>query len=165
MERVVKVLNKMTQEGIIQDYAIGGAMAALFYSEPIETFDLDVFVALKTSKSSLISLGPLYDYLKARGYQAKKEHIVIESIPVQFLVPYDPLIEEALEQAVEKKFGQEPVRVFSVEHLMAIMAQTGRPKDKIRLQSLLQQAKYDKKFLEDILRRHGLVSRWKVMVK
>ena len=42
MERTIKVLNQMKSEGVILDYALGGAVAALFYMEPIETHDLDV---------------------------------------------------------------------------------------------------------------------------
>ena len=48
MERTVKVLNEMKTEGVILDYALGGAVAALFYIEPIETHDLDVFISLPT---------------------------------------------------------------------------------------------------------------------
>ncbi|MBI4062771.1 MAG: hypothetical protein HY401_00540 [Elusimicrobia bacterium] len=159
MEKTIGVLNEMVRDGVIKNYAIGGAVAALFYAEPVETFDLDVFVVVEGKKSPIISLEPIYRYLKNKGYEPQKEHIAIEGIPVQFLVPYNALVQEALEEAEQKKFGQEQVRVFGVEHLMAIMIQTGRAKDKIRLEILNQQAKYDKNRLEKILRRHGLIKR------
>ena len=34
----------MRDEGVIEDYAIAGAMAVLFWVEPIPTYDLDVLV-------------------------------------------------------------------------------------------------------------------------
>ncbi len=38
----------MTQhEGIVTQYAVGGATAVLFYAEPTRTYDLDVFVTLE----------------------------------------------------------------------------------------------------------------------
>ena len=43
---VFRVLNDMKSDGIIEDYAIGGGMAVLFYAEPTRTYDLDVFVLL-----------------------------------------------------------------------------------------------------------------------
>lgn len=41
MEATVRVLNEMVEEGLLEAYAIGGAMAAVFYVEPVATFDLD----------------------------------------------------------------------------------------------------------------------------
>jgi Fe2+ or Zn2+ uptake regulation protein len=34
---VFRVLNEMKSDGVIEDYAIGGAMAVLFYAEPTRT--------------------------------------------------------------------------------------------------------------------------------
>lgn len=42
MKRALEVLNKLVAEGVIRDYAIGGAMGATFYLEPISTMDLDM---------------------------------------------------------------------------------------------------------------------------
>lgn len=33
MEKVFKVINKMYQEGVLKDYAIGGAVATIYYTE------------------------------------------------------------------------------------------------------------------------------------
>src|SRR3970040_2223197 len=40
----VRVGNELETEGVVSGYAIGGAMAMLFWAEPTVTFDLDVFV-------------------------------------------------------------------------------------------------------------------------
>jgi hypothetical protein len=46
VKRVLEVLNELEKEGFFACYAIGGAMGAIFYTEPFLTFDLDVFVVL-----------------------------------------------------------------------------------------------------------------------
>jgi hypothetical protein len=38
---------------VVEEYAIGAAMALVFWSEPIPTFDLDVFVRLPSESFSL----------------------------------------------------------------------------------------------------------------
>jgi hypothetical protein len=43
MERTLQVLNELEKSGVLTRYAIGGAMGATFYIEPVLTFDLDVF--------------------------------------------------------------------------------------------------------------------------
>ena len=39
---VFRELNQMERDGTLQSYAIAGATAFLFYSEPVLTYDLDV---------------------------------------------------------------------------------------------------------------------------
>jgi hypothetical protein len=34
MEKTLRVLNRMVKDGVIEQYAIGGAVAAIFYVEP-----------------------------------------------------------------------------------------------------------------------------------
>jgi hypothetical protein len=46
MRRTLEVLNELEKESVFSRYAIGGAMAATFYTEPVLTFDLAVFVVL-----------------------------------------------------------------------------------------------------------------------
>ena len=50
------VLNTMRDEGVVEDYAIAGAMAILFWTEPVPTFDLHVLVFLPGSGVGLVSL-------------------------------------------------------------------------------------------------------------
>jgi len=49
----------------VSRYAIGGAVAAEFYLEPMSTEDVDVFVTLDPRPGQiLVSLDPIYEYLK-----------------------------------------------------------------------------------------------------
>ena len=67
MKHTLEVLNELEREGVFSRYAIGGAMAATFYTEPVLTSDLDVFVLLRAGGTGLISLAPIYQALRARG--------------------------------------------------------------------------------------------------
>src|SRR5438445_3082378 len=104
-------------------------MAATFYTEPFLTFDLDVFVALPQTPGGLLTLAPLYDALRARGYsEQENECIMIEGVPVQFLPTYNALLEEALNEGPEIMYEDIRTRVLRSEHLVAICLQTGRDK-------------------------------------
>jgi hypothetical protein len=83
MKRTLQILNELERDGLIGGYAIGGAMGATFYVEPLLTFDLEVFVVVPGNSSDLISLTPLYDSLRARGYAEDGECVIVEGVPVQ----------------------------------------------------------------------------------
>ena len=154
----------MRESGIIGDYAIGGAMAATFYIDPITTFDLDVFVVLpQEADGLLLTLVPLYNHLRAAGFKEDKECVVIHGIPVQFLPVYNPLLEEALEHAVALDYDGIKVPVFSAEHLVAVALQTGRGKDYARVQAFVDSGVLEQTKLMDILKCHGLEAKWKLL--
>jgi hypothetical protein len=160
MKKALEVVNILEKEGIIGRYAIGGAMAAVFYAEPVSTFDVDIFVTFTPTASGLISLSPLYEALARRGYRESGEYVEIEGIPVQFLPAYNALIEEALAEAVDVMYGTTPTRVLRAEYLIAIALQTGRPKDRGRVEMLRTQTPLDIAMLDTILAHYGLKRKW-----
>jgi hypothetical protein len=164
MERALQVLNSLEQEGIISHYAIAGAMGATFYAEPLLTFDLDIVVLLPQTESGLLSLSPLYEALRAKGYTEEGECVLIEGIPVQFLPAYNVLLEEALREARAMSYEKTTTRVLRLEHLLAICVQTGRTKDRERVRMLREQAQIDDAYLFQILRRHRLEETWKTWI-
>jgi hypothetical protein len=146
---------------VIDRYAIAGAMGATFYVEPLLTFDLDVFVVLPQSTSGLLSLVPLYEALRARGYVEEGECVSIEGVPVKFLPAHNALLEEALREARETSYEEATTRVVRAEHLIAICLQTGRDKDRERVRIFHEQAELDTNYLVGVLQRHGLEGNWK----
>ena len=161
--QVIAMIKQLEETGIIERYAIGGAVGATFYIEPVATLDVDIFVAFRQEAGSrLLSLQPIFDYLTARGGVVEGEYIVIAGWPVQFLPPTSPLVEEALADAVTVKVSAMPARVFTAEHLAAIALQTGRPKDKARLLQFLESGALDAERFQSILVRHGLRAQWQV---
>ena len=161
IKEVLGVINQMQSDGVIDDYAIGGAVAATFFVEPISTVDIDIFVAFRPEPGMLlISPQPLFDYLAARGWHAQGEYVVIADWPVPFLPPPTPVVAEALVEAVSFDVDGEPTRVFSPEHLAGIALELGRPKDKLRLLQFIEAGRLDPTRLNDILVRHCLVESW-----
>ena len=161
MKRTLQVLNELERGGLLVRYAIGGAMGATFYVEPLLTFDLDVFVVLPQGAGGLLSLSPLYEALRAQGYTEEGECVLIEGVPVQFIPAYNALLEEALTEARETSYEEAPTRVVRAEHLIAICLQTGRDKDRERVRILREQAKLDRSYLTGVLQRHSLEGKWK----
>jgi hypothetical protein len=153
-------MNEMESAGVLRRYAIGGAMALLFYTEPVATFDLDVFCLLAES-GPLVSLETIYDFLRARNHEISDEHVRIAGLPVQFIPAYNALVTEAVEQAVDKSFGATPTRVLRLEHLLAIMLQTNRPKDRQRAAMVAGLAAFDAVLLDSLLDRYQLTAAWK----
>jgi hypothetical protein len=161
MKATLAVINQMQTDGVIGQYAIGGAVGATFYLEPAATLDIDVFVTFqKNSGSPLISLAPIYDYLTARGHKTQGEYIVIGSWPVQFLPPGNPLVEEALTYAVATAVDGVSTHVMTAEHLVAIALQVGRAKDHNRILQFIESGALEPAKLDPILARHGLLEKW-----
>jgi len=162
VQEVIRTVNQMQSDGVIERYAIGGAVGATFYLEPVATLDVDIFITFKAEAGSLlISPQSIFDYLKARGAAMQGEYIVIAGWPVQFLPPTGPLVEEALREAVTRDVEGVPARVFTAEHLAAIALQTGRAKDKARVLQFIETGALDAPRFQIVLARHGLTDEWK----
>jgi hypothetical protein len=160
MERTLQHLNALEASDLVSRYALGGALAAMFYAEAVVTEDLDAFVLLASPAAGLITLTPIYDFLKARGAVERREHLLIEGVLVQVIPAYDDLTEEAVREAVDQIVGKTSTRVMRVEHLIAIALRTGRVKDHARIGLLLDEAVVDTERLTDIVQRHDLGARW-----
>ena len=130
MKEAIEVLNALEKEGLFSRYAIGGAMAATFYVEPVLTYDLDIFVIFPES-AGLAPLSPLYEKLRGMGFSEEGECIRVHGVPVQFLPAYNVLLEYALREAIETEYDGTPTRVLSIEYLIAICLQTVDPKTAI----------------------------------
>jgi hypothetical protein len=161
VKATLQAINQMQAEGVIGKYAIGGAVGATFYLEPAATLDLDIFVMLPNAPGSLLlTLAPVYDYLKSRGGVVEDEYITIGGWPVQFLPPRDDLEKEAIADCISTPFEGITTWVMTAEHLVAIALRTGRPKDRNRILQFIEQNAVDEGKLHNLLDRHGLGSKW-----
>ena len=161
MKDTFAVLNQMVADGAIDNYALAGAVGAMFYVEPFSTNDIDVLVVIPETEGKLIAELPGWKYLSSRGYrEIRGEGIVIEGWPVQFLPVSNALEEEAYLNAKDQTPDEVPVRVVQPEHLVAMMLKLGRLKDFARIQMFWSQDAVNSKVLEDILQRHGLNGKW-----
>ncbi len=159
MKQVFALLNEMVRDGALENYAVAGAIGAMFYVEAFSTQDIDVLVM--TPEDRLVIELPGLDYLKARGYtEFRNEGIVIEDWPVQFLPATTQLEREAYLNAEISSLDEVPVRVVSPEHLVAIMLSVGRVKDFARVETFLSQDAVRIEALQDVIQRHGLTEKW-----
>lgn len=138
-------VERMKHEGVVTEYAIGGAMALVFWTEPVPTFDLDVFVRAE-----------------ANGFAAEEEHIVINGVPVQFIPSPGALADEAIAEAATLDYQGAPVRVIRPEHLIALYLEpSARTAKRLqRVAALREESAIDRQRLESILRRYNLELPW-----
>ena len=75
----------------------------------------------------------------------------------------DALDQEAIAGAVTVSVGDTTTRVFTPEHAVAIALRTWRGKDREHIDRLIRTGRrpLDVAHLEDILRQHALVERWR----
>lgn len=151
---VFQAANGLVAAGLIEDWALGGALAAIYYVEPFATYDADIFFIPK-DKSLTAGIPAIYAHLQSHGWQVEGEHLLIRGFPVQFLAAHG-LADEAVREASRIDYESVPAKVFRAEHIVAIAASVGRAKDKARIESLFQQTDLDKTYLENVLRRHKL---------
>lgn len=131
-------------------------MAMMFCAEPTVTYDLDVFVFLPGDAKVLISLAPLYEELRTRGFVESAEHVMIHGVPVQFIVSPDPLADEAIDRAEARDLEGVPFRLMRPEYLAALWLKAGGAKRRERVEVLLQSGTLDPKTLDSLLQRHGV---------
>ncbi len=159
MQAALKALNRIVADGVIEDYAIGGAIGASFYLPAMQTEDIDVFVFLPAVSGPIVTLTPVYDALKALGGEVEREYIRFGNWPVQILTDANALIAEAIREAAGTDYDGVPTRVFSPEHLCGIALQTGRSKDYARVILFLEENEVDLEALSALAARFGLSDR------
>ncbi|MBA7701787.1 hypothetical protein ES703_110533 [subsurface metagenome] len=146
---VLTTLNSVKEEGVIEDYAIAGAYAVIYYFEPFFTSDIDIIVLL----GSQDDFHKLNQYFDERDYKREGIYIRMDGKDVQFFAGYGgDLYEEAVRHANSMTVEGIPSKVVSREYLIALLLKSNRPKDKIRIVELLPQTNTDT--LNEILRKH-----------
>jgi len=149
----------MKASGVIRDYAVFGAIAQMRYTEPVATLDADILVVLPED-SALNALSAIYRYCEARGYSPQGEAIQVGNWPVQFIPVFSPLTEEAVREAETGEIEGVPLRVVGAAYLAVIALSVGRPKDHLRILSLLDAGSVRAETIEELAARHGLSDRW-----
>jgi hypothetical protein len=159
MKETLAIVQQLHADGIIGLYAVGGAVGAAFYLEPVATLDVDIFVLFEPAPL-ILTLTPIYEACAKLGYLAEGDAIQIEGWPVQFLPASQPLVAEAVLEAVTREAAGLTTRVMAAEHLMVIALQTGRAKDHARLVMFVEAGIANVDRLREILTRHSLLDAW-----
>jgi hypothetical protein len=167
------VLNELQKRKIIVDYAVCGGYAVSCYLPSTDIRDLDIIVSVKSKEI----FRKLYDYCKRCNYFVihfapnlkgnKIENIYIggrkvalrlglnyvNDLPLQLIPGYTcELFEEAVSNAHWITVEGLPVKVISIEYLLATLLKAYRQKDRKRITGLLKKANI--KILDGILLKH-----------
>jgi len=160
MKKALQIINKLKSEGLIEDYAIGDGVGTMYYTEPITTYDLDIFITIKEKGQGIILLTPVFEYLKSKGYKWSGEHIILDDYPVQFIAA-DDLEKAAIKNARDITYQGVKTRVMGPEHLIAILLRAGRAKDILKVRMILEQYSIDHSRLSGILTRYKLKEKYR----
>lgn len=159
IKKALKLANEMERKGIIGKYAIGEAIGTIYWTEAYATKDLDLFLKLPVSCGGLL-LMPFMDYLAKKGYSFTAQYVKIGTLMVDFVGVYNPLTEEALDNAQGVTVYGISTWVFLPEYLMAIALQTGRAQDFRKIIKLYEESDFDEEYFEEITKRHNLSRKW-----
>jgi predicted nucleotidyltransferase len=151
MKKIIELFNEMIEKGIIEDFAIGGGIATFYYTEAYTTYDLDIFIHWSgISDEKIVDISPVFRYLEDAGGEWIGEFLRIGDIPLQVLVASD-FEEEAIKKALEVDYSGLRVKIISPEYLIAMFLQSGREKDKIKIEMLNESEKVDESKLKKVM--------------
>ena len=160
MKEIARLLNDMTEAGVITGYALFGALAQVRYTESVATLDADVLVGVPTPER-LDLLAPLYEFCARKGYLPEGEAVRVGDWPLQFIPTYSGLTREAMENAEPVDFEGIPFRIVRADYLSVIALEAGRPKDMARILALLESGSVTREAVAGLAGRHHLDEAWK----
>jgi len=159
MDKVAVLLNEMVEQGIIDDYAVFGAVAQMRYTEAVVTMDADILVAL-ADPDKLDVLSTIYAFCRERGYLPEGEAVRVGDWPVQFIPAFSKLTREAIRDAEIGDLDGIPLRVIRADYLAVIALSVGRAKDFARVLALREVGAVADKEISDLAMRHNLTTEW-----
>jgi len=163
LDEPLRIINRLLEEKVILEYAIAGGVAALYYTEPVLTYDFDV-VCRFPGEGLLIDPSPMFTKLREWGFKfGKEDRVTINGVPVQFIPAAPGLMDEALNKAKHVSVCGVKTRILRAEYLAALMLELYRPKDRAKLDLLTsnESVVFDKSLFLDILKRYKLTQKWK----
>ena len=158
MHELIALIEEMLRAGILQNYAIFGALAQMRYTEAVVTLDADILVAVESD--SIAVLSPIYAFCKDRGYFPEGEAIRIGAWPVQFIPAFDSLSMDAMEYAEDADIDGLSVRVVRADYLAVMALQVGRSKDRLRILALLESDAVTTAEIQELANQYKLTDKW-----
>jgi len=144
----VAALNKFKRRRIIRDYAIIGAVAATAYMEPVFTEDIDVVILADSDEEYLRA----YAAIAAESETMDGMHHILGGVPVRlFPSTVMQLYRDAVAQAKKVRIDNIRAKVATAEHLILLYLTANRPRDRLRVGYLLEDA--DESRLQSLLER------------
>lgn len=155
LKEVFETINHLKENNLVKDYALGGALAALFYTEVARTFDVDIFVIIE-AQGPIVTLTEIYNWYKNYGFEAKGKHIIVHGVPLQILVGNSGLEKEAIENAQTCDYENTKIKVMTPEYLVALYLKAGGSKRRERALALLEIETINKNKVLNIWSKYNL---------
>lgn len=144
----ISALNGLKRRRVIRDYAIIGAVAATAYMEPMFTEDIDVVILVDNDEEYLRAYGVITEQAEAQ----EGMHHILEGVPIQlFPSTIMPLYRDAVEQANKVRIDNVRAKVATAEHLILLYLIANRPRDRLRIGYLIEDA--DESKLQSLMER------------
>jgi hypothetical protein len=123
-------------------YAIGGAIALIYYAEPRATVDVDVNVFISTENWPRVrgALGPIgvdVDVDQAALEREGQARLWWGRNPVDLFFSYDPFHDEMERSTRRVPFSGTRIPILGPEHLAICKAIFNRPKDWLDIEAML----------------------------
>jgi hypothetical protein len=145
------VLNELKRKKVINDWVIYGAVAFIYWDEPVVTFDVDIFVTTAVEAdyySKVLSALGRYGPVVKEAATFSIGGVLVQVFPATG----HELWEDLINHAVSAKVDGEPVRIASREHLIVLALQRFDPvKDVPRISRLYEKADHGK--VDSLLKR------------
>lgn len=126
---VLRAMNTLKRSGAIRDYLVFGSVAAMLYTRPFATEDVDIGIAVANDAEYRRAFQALAQFGTVRGFG-----VVISDTPVEiFPVDISPIIRDALKHAPRKRVEGALVKVAPSEHLLLEALRVYRRVDKARV--------------------------------
>src|SRR5438046_5309893 len=81
LAEVLRAANRLVAAKLIEDWALGGALAAIYYVEPFTTYDAAIFF-IPTDKVLTAGIPAIYAHLQAQGWQVERAHLLVRGLMV-----------------------------------------------------------------------------------
>src|SRR5947207_9278715 len=99
---VLRAASELVSAGLIKDYALGGALSAICYTEPFATYDADIIFVAR-DKAFTAGNPAIYSHLQSKGWRVEREHLLVKDFPDRFLAA-SGLTEEAVRNPKEIEY-------------------------------------------------------------
>ena len=156
-EKIARIVDAL--EAAELPYALGGAIALTYWSEPRGTVDIDINIFLPDSEA-----GTAFTVLERLGVSIAKDEAAREVLEkgqirldwggtfVDLFFAYDPFHDSCRERSVVVDFKGRPARVLSAEDLVVFKVIFNRPHDWVDIEKLVatQGSRFD----------HGYARTW-----
>ena len=105
----LRAANGLVLRKLIEDWALGGALAAIYYVRPFTTYDADIFF-IPPTKGLSAGIPAIYAHLQSPRLAGRARTPLVRGFPVQFSRP--AATEEAVREAERIEYESVPAKVF-----------------------------------------------------